>query len=244
MKTLPTFLCLAGSLLGQDIAPKDGERDPVLTALLDDSEFIEITDVELDEAEPSEPVLVTGNPPSDAEVLPSEEPQGADEPESELSASQETEDPPAEPKGVQVEVEGGTTTSTFKADQIRLLAPFPAKPLGPPPAGWELEHPKDVPMLSEKVRLANGSELVLSIRPHVLVPTADGSNTFALSEPGFDSTEGYAQTKTVGAILADSIHQLDNQGKRLGAASRRLSELLDSLPHHVPPDSASTTTDP
>ncbi|MGB1129375.1 MAG: hypothetical protein ACPG4K_04950, partial [Haloferula sp.] len=76
------------------------------------------------------------------------------------------------------------------------------------------------------------------------VPTADGSNTFALSEPGFDSTEGYAQTKTVGAILADSIHQLDNQGKRLGAASRRLSELLDSLPHHVPPDSASTTTDP
>ena len=228
MKTLYPYLFLAGALSAQDIAPKDAERDPVLSALLEDSEFIEVEDVQLDTSE-DEPVLVTGQAPQDAEVV-------------DPNAMENTH--PEDSKGVRVEVEGGTTTSTFKAEQIRLVAPFPAKPLVSPPSGWELEHPKDAPPLSEKVLLANGSELVLSIRPHVLVPAADGSNIFALSEPGFDSAEGYAQTQTVGAVLADSIHQLDEQSRRLGAASRRLSELLDSLPHHVPTDSASTTPDP
>lgn len=230
MKATVSLIFLTGVLAAQDIAPKDSERDPVLSALLEDSEFIELEDVQLD-SEPSEPVLVTGNPPSGANVV-DEETMEDEEPQSK------------DPKGVRVEVEGGTTTSTFDADQIRLLAPFPAKPLMAPPSGWKLEHPKDAPPLSEKVRLANGSELVLSIRPHVLVPSADGSNVFSLFEPGFDASEGYAQTKTVGAILADSINQLDEQSDRLSAASRRLSELLDSLPHHVPTDSASTNTDP
>jgi hypothetical protein len=242
MRTALTFICLTGSLFSQDIAPKDAERDPVLTALLEDSEFIEVANVELEggAAETSEPVLVTGNPPSDAKVIHSDE--NYREPD-ELPAAEESPESTTEPKGVRVEVEGGTATSTFRAEEIRLLAPFPAKPLANPPSGWQLEHPKDAPPLSKKVKLANGSELVLSIRPHVLVPSSDGSNVFSLSEPGYDASEGYSQTKTVGSILADSIHQLDEQGDRLGTAARRLSELLDSLPPDVPTDSASTTTD-
>ncbi|BCX49111.1 hypothetical protein HAHE_30190 [Haloferula helveola] len=201
---------LAKPLAAQDIAPKDSERDPVLTALLEGSEIAPENAVTLDLNEA--PVLVTGNPPIDVDLM--EDPELAS----------------PDPGGVRVEIEGGDTNSHFAAKDIKLVAPFPAKPLSSPPKGWRLIHPESAPAISEQVSLANGSKIRLSIRPHVLVPDADGSQVFALSEPGFDPTLGYAQTETVGAVLADTIHDLDRNGDRLDAAARRLAELLDSLP--------------
>lgn len=61
MRIPATILCLSvGTLLGQDIAPKDSERDPVLTDLLEDNDFIEVTDVDTDPNEEKDdgPVLL------------------------------------------------------------------------------------------------------------------------------------------------------------------------------------------
>ncbi len=214
MKVVALILLGALPLAAQDIAPKDSERDPVLTALLENSG--EDTDDAL-AMELGPPVLVTGSPPAEAEFI---DGAVADEPADEIS----------QPTGVSVEVEGGTATGRFSAAEVNILAPFPAKPLSSPPPGWKIIQTQDAPAFSETVELANGTKLGLSIRPHLLVPDADGSQVFALSEPGFDPALGYAQEKTLGSILADSIHELDHNADRLDEAARRLSELLDSLP--------------
>ena len=230
MKIPAYMLMLAGAVTAQDIAPKDSERDPVLSALLEESSYVDLEKYSLLDGPPypEAPVLVTGNPPLDANVVMDE---------SDILIR-------PEPEGIQVEVEGGTSTTDFPAQDIRLLAPFPAKPLSQAPAGWKLIHPDTTPPLSQKVQLSNGSTLTLSVRPHVLVPDADGKETFALMEPGFDPEHGYAQKHTVGAILADSIDQLEDQAARLDAASRRLSELLDSLPQPTSNVSDSTPSEP
>ena len=222
MKAAAFLILGALPLAAQDIAPKDSERDPVLTALLE-----ETTEVAPDSlaADLEPPVLVTGNPPDEAELLDPDhtaEPT-ADEPEPPA-------DEPSAARGVNVEVVGGNNAQRIDAAEVKLLAPFPAKPLSEPPAGWKIVQPEGAPAFSETVELANGTRLDLSIRPHLLVPDADGSQVFALSEPGFDAALGYAQTDTVGSVLADSIRELDRNGERLDKAARRLSELLDSLP--------------
>lgn len=256
LRTLPLIL-VALPLGAQDIAPKDSERDPILTELLEKE-----TDVSEDE-----PLLVTGNPPADAHTIDgSEAPAETPQPEeTEIAESPATEEPaeagstpPAEEpagdddatsadptlaaapaqapesKGIRIEVQGGQPNARIAADDIDIVAPFPAKPLTNPPAGWRLAHPDGVPAFSQEVTLNNGTSVKLNIRPHVLVPDADGNEIFALREPGFDSSKGYAQTDTVGAILAESIHALDDHTDRLAAASQRLSELLDSLPAAPP----------
>ena len=257
LRTLP-LVFVALPLSAQDIAPKDSERDPILTELLEKE-----TDVSEDE-----PLLVTGNPPADAHTIdgsetpaetpPTEETEIAETPAAEEPAEAGS-TPPAEEsaddddvslsvdstlaaapseapesKGIRIEVQGGQPNARIPADDIDIVAPFPAKPLTNPPAGWRLAHPDSVPAVSQEVTLNNGTAVKLSIRPHVLVPDADGNEIFALREPGFDSAKGYAQTDTVGAILAESIHTLDDHTDRLAAASQRLSELLDSLPAAPP----------
>ena len=240
------FVLLAAPLSAQDIAPKDSERDPILTELLEGEP------VPSDE---EEAVLVTGNPPADARKIEDEdaenpedsEPAGDDdiaEAETEAEANSENaestdkqvEEAPAgeaEPAGIRIDVQGGGSAPVSPED-IDIVAPFPAKPLASPPSGWRLAQPDAVPAAAHEVELKNGTTLKLSIRPHVLVPDADGDQVFALAEPGFDSVKGYAQTDTVGAILAESIHSLDEQTDRLAAASQLLSELLDSLPPDPP----------
>ncbi|MCH7227158.1 hypothetical protein [Haloferula sp. A504] len=239
-----TFLILGTlPLAAQDIAPKDSERDPVLNALLaePDEEIVEPEESMTDDTDG--PVLVTGNPPEHSDLL---EPGTADgnsldEGESTsvdlLDAGLVEAGEPADPgerSGVTIEIEGGTNTGRYDADQVKLLAPFPAKPLIAPPSGWKIVQPEGLPAFSETAELPNGTELNLSIRPHLLVPDADGSRIFALSEPGFDARLGYAQTDTIGSVLADTIHALDENGERLDDAARRLSELLDSLPAAAP----------
>jgi len=221
--TKPALILLAAApaLAAQDIAPKDSERDPVLSRLLEaEAEAARpAVVVDLSANADSEAVLVTGNLPD--EIDPDQAPADDD-------ATAPESDP--EPTGVRVEVRGGDSSARVHAREVKLLAPFPAKPLDSPPAGWRLVHPEDTPPFTQEVELANGRKLALSIRPHVLVPDADGAEVLDLQEPGYDPGLQYAQEHTVGAVLADSIHTLDENAGRLDQAARRLQELLDSLP--------------
>ncbi len=118
--------------------------------------------------------------------------------------------------------------------EVKLFAPFPAKPLAQPPAGWHLDASNGAPAFTREVELSPGTTITLTIRPHLLVPDADGSNVFAIPEPGFDNTLGYAQIATVGANLSNSIRRLDEDAKQLGTAIDSLQQLLVSLPKPEP----------
>ena len=212
--------------LAQDIAPKDSERDPVIDALTegtgDDTatEGITATPPSLLENDGS-PLLVTGTPPEGAEIEDAEPPKTP------------------EPEGVTVQVEPGKGGSgKVSAASIKLLAPFPAKPLSQPPSGWRLEHPEDVPVMTKEVALANGTRIPLSIRPHLLVPDADGENVIGVQEPGYDPALGYAQAGTMSAVLATSVERMEEDSRKLGDALDRLGQLLGSLPTPEPPPPA------
>ncbi len=184
-----------------------------------------------DEPTPPAPVLVTGKPPENPDLVKIQEPQPqtADTPAP-------PEDPPKPEEGLAVRVEKlQVGTGPVDPAQVKLLAPFPAKPLAKPPAGWHLDASGSVPPISREVELAPGSKITLTIRPHLLIPDADGAGAFTISEPGYHSPLGYQQTSTVGAILATSIRQLDQDSKHLGTAIDNLQQLLSSLPKPEPP---------
>jgi phenylpyruvate tautomerase PptA (4-oxalocrotonate tautomerase family) len=143
----------------------------------------------------------------------------------------ERQNPPRPQTGLAVRIEKlQTGQGTVDPSQIKLLAPFPAKPLAQPPAGWLLEASESAPPFTRKVELAPGSEITLTVRPHLLVPDANGADVFTIAEPGYESSLGYQQTAIVGAILSKSIRQLDDDSKQLGIAIDRLQQLLISLP--------------
>ncbi|RYD21586.1 MAG: hypothetical protein EOP88_10800 [Verrucomicrobiaceae bacterium] len=177
-------------------------------------------------AETTPPVLVTGKPPEAAQPAPvpvpaAEPAQAAVAPE-ESSKAQD---------GLSVSVEKlQTGTGSIDPTQVKLLAPFPAKPLAAAPAGWHLDASDSAPPFTREVEISPGTKVTLTIRPHLLVPDADGTDVFAIPEPGYDTTLGYQQTATVGAILSNSIRQLDEDSKRLGNAIDNLQQLLVSLP--------------
>jgi hypothetical protein len=114
--------------------------------------------------------------------------------------------------------------------QVKLLAPFPAKLLARTPEGWRIEASKQAPPITRDVELAPGKNITLTIRPHLLVADADGSTVFQVAEPGFDAPLGYRQDATVGAILSNSIRQLEDDSLQLGSAIENLQQLLVSLP--------------
>lgn len=224
MKILPSTvsLCLVFLARGQDIAPKDSERIAILGAI-EATEEIPETATEISATAGGMnaneiPLLVTGKPPADAEFL-----QPLETPEPTVP----------EPEGVVVRVEPGTAGSpAVDPSKVKLLAPFAAKPLSLPPDGWRLEHPESVPPFVREVTLENGSRISLAIRPHLLVPDADGNRVIAVTEPGYEASLQYAQVGTVGAVLADSIERLDEDSLRLGEALGQLEQLLGSLPRH------------
>ncbi len=175
---------------------------------------------------PAEPVLVTGKPPEDAGIIKLPPPE-ATVPQAAIPA----EEPPKPQQGIAVRIEKlHTGGGLVDPKQIKLLAPFPAKPLSQPPAGWHLVASENAPPITRKVELAPGSEVTLTIRPHLLVPDADGSTVFTISEPGYAHALGYEQTSTVGAILSNSVRQLEDESKQLGTAIDSLQQLLISLP--------------
>lgn len=224
MKALrPLLACavLAAPVYAQNIAPRDSERDPLLSALEEVAED-EGPSVTVDirstaeshvPADEQKPIEVKGELQEEELATPDEEPPA-----------------PPEPEGVTVSVEPGSDSSPMDAKSVKLLAPFPAKPLATPPAGWRLEHPKDLPAFTREVPLSNGTRIQLSIRPHLLVPDADGAQVVSVNEPGFEAEKRYAQTATTAAVLATSIERLDDESRKMGEAIDRLQQLLGSLP--------------
>lgn len=177
------------------------------------------------EPEASPAVLVAGKAPDTqpAESAPPEP----------VAVIEEQPSKPAEDLVVRVErLQSGQ--GAVDPEKVKLLAPYPAKPLGQTPAGWHLDTSDSAPPFTREVELSPGSKITLTIRPHLLIPDADGANVFTVSEPGFDPSLGYQQTATVGSILANSIRQLDEDSKQLGNAIDNLQQLLVSLPKPEP----------
>ena len=190
-------------------------------------------------ARSSAPVLVTGRPPEGIDLVktPAQEPPDA-------SASAPGEVAPKPENGLAVRVERlHTGKGAIDPARVKLTAPFPAKPLARPPAGWRLDASDSAPPFTREVEISPGSTITLTIRPHLLIPDADGAQVFTIPEPGYDNALGYQQTATVGAILSNSIRQLDEDSKQLGAAIDSLQQLLVSLPKPEPlPESKPSIT--
>lgn len=140
--------------------------------------------------------------------------------------------PESSPYGPTVRVQPlrDTTGSGIKAEDVKINAPFAAKPLGRPPEGWKLVSSAEVPAFTKNVEVAPGTWLTLAIRPHVLIPEADGQGVFQITEPGFDSELGYQQKATVSASIASSVRQLEDDSKLLGQVIDDLEQILISLP--------------
>jgi hypothetical protein len=231
----PLSTCFALTLAAataQDIAPKDSERDPLLSALSEGFEDEDMPSVTVD-ISATDAALADEEPAGlDDESGEDEAPPADDEEEEKTEPAEEESAPPEpEPEGVSIQVEPGRDgDAKVDASAVKLLAPFAAKPLFQAPAGWRLEHPEDVPAFVEKVPLANGTVISLSIRPHVLVPDADGENVVAVHEPGYDPALRYAQTGTMSAVLTASAERMEEDSRRMSEALERLGQLLGSLP--------------
>lgn len=133
--------------------------------------------------------------------------------------------------GLSVRVERLQTGSTeIDPAQVKLLAPFPAKLLARSPEGWVIESSESAPPFMREVELSPGKRIALSVRPHLLLAEADGSNVFQIAEPGYDASLGYRQNATVAAILSNSIRQLDDDSRQLGTVIDQLQQILVSLP--------------
>jgi hypothetical protein len=180
------------------------------------------------------PVLVTGTAPEGTELVgETAKPEAAADSGNPAAAADEPPPPPRQGLAVHVEkLQSGS--GTIDPSKVKLLAPFPAKPLAQPPAGWRMETSENAPPVTREVELAPGKTITLSIRPHLLVPEANGSGIFTVSEPGFDPALGYRQSHTVGAVLSHSVRQLDEDAVKLGNALDNLQQLLVSLPKPEP----------
>lgn len=171
-------------------------------------------------ADEGKPVLVTGKPPSSPDLI-DVTGLGQDGPASGSS--------PRESIRIRVEkVRDGS--GQLEPNKVKLLAPFPPKPLMEAPEGWHLANAGDAPAFEREVELAPGKTITLSIPPHVLAPDIDGKEHFQVQEPGFQASQGYRQSDTVPAILSRSIQQLETDSRQIGAAVDRLQELLVALP--------------
>ena len=171
-------------------------------------------------------VMVTGKSPTEADPTSAPVPKPTD-----LTTTDLTELPPKPAEELAVRVEKlQSGNGAIDPAQVTLTAPFPAKPLAAVPAGWHLDVSSSAPPFTREVEIAPGAPLTLTIHPHILVPDEDRANVFTIPEPGYHHPLGYQQTGTVGAILASSIRQLDEDSKNLGTAIDSLQQLLSSLP--------------
>lgn len=185
--------------------------------------------VVLDTPEATEPAE---DRPADAPDHPDDEPTNGI-PEVDAPGANDAEDIPSPPSGPVVRVQslreaGGAAVD---ASAVRITTPFPAKPLGAPPPGWRIVVAEDAPEFAEKVEVAPGTWITLGIRPHVLVPAADGREIFHIREPGLAAAEGYRQSTTVSAAIAASLHQLEDDARVLGQVVDELEQILISLPN-------------
>jgi hypothetical protein len=226
-----TALAILGSpfAAAQNVS-EDPAPDPVLDAIQDFNNRDHETSAAPAPGGLAAQVHVTGKPPENeiAATSPAPAPQ-------EAIATTPDEQAPKPENGLTVRIEKlHAGQGSVDPSKVKLLAPFPAKPLAQAPHGWRLDASDSAPPFTREVELSPGSKITLNIRPHVLVPDADGANVFTIAEPGYDSSLGYQQTSTVGAILSNSIRQLDEESKQLGTAIENLQQLLVSLPKAEP----------
>ncbi len=237
MNARPAIAAFAifGSLLaGAQNVTEEPRVDPVLDAIQDfnnrdrskPNEVSVVLDAPEETPARATPVLVTGKPQEEADPVKAPEPTPQETvPTAPVQAAPQPED------GLAVRVEKvHASKGNIDPSQVKLLAPFPAKPLAQPPAGWRLDASDSAPPFTREVEIAPGSKITLTIRPHLLVPDADGASVFTVAEPGYDTALGYQQAATVGAILSNSTRQLDEDSKQLGTAIDSLQQLLISLP--------------
>jgi hypothetical protein len=238
---LPAIALLSSAtMVAGDIDPE--KAVPVDGLLYEDSEAAEQSIDEVAEETPEEVEVEAAEPevdePTEEKVMePVEEnPVEEEQPEPELLE----EAPPGDPApGLAVRVEKlQSGNQAIDPAQVRILAPFPAKLLARSPEGWRIEAAAGAPHFTREVELAPGKHISLTVRPHVLVPDADGSTVFGIPEPGYAAPLGYRQNATVGAILATSIRQLDKDAAELGNAIDQLQQLLVSLPKAEEPPAA------
>ena len=245
LATAAIWILAAGFAAAQNVAD-EAKADPVLDALQEFSKrdkdkpnevTVVLDPVGQPPAPPPEPtqavepaaaIIDTEKPPEVTEPAPEPTP-----PEAIVVAPDEASPKPTDGLAVTVE-KLQTGKGSIDPSQVKLFAPFPAKPLAQPPAGWHLDASSSAPPFTREVELASGTTITLTIRPHLLVPDADGANVFTIPEPGFDNKLGYAQTATVGANLSNSIRRLDEDSKQLGTAIDSLQQLLVSLPKTEP----------
>ena len=198
-------------------------------------------EVVVDLTQADEPEAATPAPEKPAAPPPAPKPEPAPTP----PAADPAPPVPAPKEGLTVKVERlQTGNGTIDPASVKLLAPFPAKPLGPLPPGWKLDSSTDAPAFTRDVELAPKSSITLTIKPHVLVPEANGASAFSVNEPGFDPADGYRQFHTVGAVLARSLNQLDEDSKQLGTAIDQLQQLVSALPKPSPKPAAKTDPKP
>jgi hypothetical protein len=235
-------LCGASFVCAQNVT-EDPKPDSVLDAIQEfnrrDQETSNEAVIALESKEtpttPSVPqdstsVLVTGTPPTEHEAT-----VATDSPPQEAAVSTPHEEKQNPENGLSVRIEKmHSGNGAIDPLQVKLRAPFPAKPLAQAPPGWRLDASDTAPPFTREVELAPGSKITLSIRPHVLIPDTDGVNAFNIAEPGYETSLGYQQTSTVGAILSNSIRQLDEDAKQLSTAVDSLQQLLISLPKPPP----------
>ncbi len=251
---LTTALALAVALAttARSAAGEEDEREFSASVLEAIREFNERAD-----AAPNEVLVVLdppedGEPPDDDGETPPDEETGAeesgeidevvasilgdDEPEpgdAETTGADTGEEPPPDaPQGPQVRVQSlrDASGAEIQAEDIDISTPFPAKPLSNPPAGWKLVASAEAAEYTEKVEVAPDTWLTLSIRPHVLMPEADGRSSFHIAEPGFDAALGYRQQSTVSSSISSSIRQLEHDARVLGEVLDELEQILISLP--------------
>jgi hypothetical protein len=241
---LTTVAILGSPLAAAQNVPGEPTSDPVLDAIQEfkkrDRETTEIVAAEAVPLTPppaaEEPAPAASPEPSAAVLVTGKSPEASEPPPVSEEAVAAIEEPPSKSTdGLTVRVEKlNTGNGIVDPSKVKLLAPYPAKPLAQAPAGWKLDTSDSAPPFTREVELSPGSKITLTIRPHVLIPDADGAGVFTISEPGFDPSLGYQQTSTVGSILATSIRQLDEDSKQLSNAIDNLQQLLVSLPSPEP----------
>lgn len=234
---LLTSACLSAQNLDAEVVEDSGQLDPIEAAIeafnnrnrSKSNEVVVVLDppVAADKGEPDEAVLVTGKqPPGNGRIDIADIPV---EPDATLELPAE-EMPGAKGLAVRVRTISKGSGKIGKNEQVRLLAPFPAKPLDQAPAGWLLQTSDSVPTMSRVVELSPEKSITLTIRPQVLVPDADQDRILTVQEPGFRASLGYRQSDTVAAVLSDSLERLDKESRQIGNAIDQLQQLIVSLP--------------
>lgn len=243
IKNIWPFFCLVGVVLAQDASPPADPDEPSVAApraqVIEEDES---SDDGEDADEPNKEELSGGVDRSDNESdtadtgtegkdAPTQQGQDEQNPQDEGLAEDLAEDGARE--GIQVQVEKfiGASGELRRGDEVKISSPWPAKPLDSAPLGWKfVPGPSGVTAYQAQVDLGEGQSVNLSITPYVLVPASDGRQVMRIPEPGYDPSLSLEQAETVGAILVDSVDQIERCEKATTQAINRLQQLLSSLP--------------